>query len=167
MTQMTRASITDAERPAVALFIERHWGSRKVLSHGQVYFPHELDGFIEWRDGEIVGLLTMVVDNNAMQILTLNSLLEGRRIGSSLMLDAITLARDQGLDRIWLTTTNDNLKGIGFYQRLGFRIVQVNVDAVDEARKIKPEIPTLGRDGIPVHDEIVMELKIEPYSVAE
>ncbi len=164
---MTRAVIQQSDRQAVADFVERHWGSTKVMSNGKVYYPHELEGFIEWSDKEIVGLLTMTVDNNAMEVLTLNSVLEGRRIGSSLMLDAITQARDRGLDRLWLTTTNDNLKGIGFYQRLGFRMVRVNVGAVDDARKVKPQIPEVGHDGIPVRDEIVMELKVEPYSDAD
>jgi len=29
-------------------------------------------------------------------------------------------------------------------------------DAVKEARKIKPEIPFLGNDGIPIRDEVVL-----------
>ena len=40
--------------------------------------------------------------------------------------------------------------------------MQVNVGAVDQARKIKPQIPEVGNDGIPIHDEIVLELKIKP-----
>ena len=61
-----------------------------------------------------------------------------------------------------MTTTNDNLRAVQFYQRLGFRIVRVNVGAVDEARKIKPQIPEVGQTGIPIHDELVLELRIEP-----
>ena len=38
-----------------------------------------------------------------------------------------------------------------------------NIGVVDEARKIKPEIPETGERGIPIHDEIVMELTIRPY----
>ena len=48
-------------------------------------------------------------------------------------------------------------------QRLGFRMVAINIGVVDEARKIKPEIPETGERGIPIHDEIAMELRIEPY----
>ena len=42
-------------------------------------------------------------------------------------------------------------------------MVAVNVGVVDKARKVKPQIPEVGQDGIPVHDEIVLELRIEPY----
>lgn len=160
---MSRTTIQDAEREEVARFIEKHWHSRMIMSRGRSFFPHEHEGFIERHDGEIVGLLTYHVDADGMEILTLNSTLEGRRIGSALMLAAIESARHRGQRRIWLTTTNDKLRAIGFYQRLGFRLVMVNVGAVDEARKTKPQIPETGEHGIAIHDEIVLELTIEPY----
>ena len=34
---------------------------------------------------------------------------------------------------------------------------------VDGARETKPEIPETGERGVPIHDEIVMELSVEPY----
>ena len=98
-----------------------------------------------------------------MEILTLNSTLEGERIGTSMVLEAIATARREGCPRICLTTTNANLRAIGFYQRLGFRLVAINRGVVDEARKTKPEIPETGEGGIPIHDEIVMDLELEPY----
>jgi len=156
--------MTDADRTEVAEFIARHWGSTKVMSCGKVYYPADLEGLIERRDGEIVGLLTMVAQNDSLEILTLNSTLEGHRIGSSLMLEALEIARRRGIRRVWLTTTNDNMRAIGLYQRLGFRIVEVHPNAVDEARRIKPEIPEVGQDGIPIHDEIVLALTLHPYS---
>ncbi|NJN19453.1 MAG: GNAT family N-acetyltransferase, partial [Oscillochloris sp.] len=55
-------------------------------------------------------------------------------------------ARDRGCHRVWLTTTNDNLRGLRFYQRVGFRMILINIGAVDEARKIKPQIPKVGQD---------------------
>ena len=49
------------------------------------------------------------------------------------------------------------------FSRLGFRMVAINVGGVDEARKTKPQIPTVGERGIEIHDEVVMELQIEPF----
>ncbi|RME40296.1 MAG: GNAT family N-acetyltransferase [Planctomycetota bacterium] len=160
---MSRREIQDSDREEVAAFIEEHWHSRLVMSRGKKFYPHLEQGFLERQGGRIVGLLTYHVNEEGMEILTLNSTLEGKRIGTSLMLDAIDKARRDGCTRIWLTTTNANLRAIGFYQRLGFRIVQVNPGAVDEARKVKPEIPKVGERGIPIHDEIVMELRLKPY----
>jgi len=160
---MSRSSIESSDRPDVRAFIERYWHSPFVMSLGRKFFPEKEEGFIERRDGEIVGLLTYHVENDVMEILTLNSTLEKSGIGSSLMLSAINAAREAECQKVLLTTTNDNLRAIGFYQRLGFRMVSINLGVVDEARKVKPSIPLTGERGIPIHDEIVMELDIHPY----
>lgn len=36
-------------------------------------------------------------------------------------------------------------------------LVAVHRKAVDEARRLKPEIPLIGNDGIPIRDEIELE----------
>lgn len=160
---MAREAIQDADRDEVGRFIERHWRSRVVMSHGKAYYPHQENGFFERRDDRIVGLLTYTIEDGAMEILTLNSTLEGAGIGSALMLCAIDAARKEQLKRVWLTTSNDNLHAIGFYQRLGFRMTAIHLGRVDEARKTKPQIPEFGERGVRIQDEIVMELLIEPY----
>ena len=160
---MPRSRIQDSEREEIGEFVEKHWLSRMVMSRGRSFYPHQEEGFVERRDDRIAGLLTFRVDQDEMEVLTLNSVLEGAGIGSSLMLDAIEEARTRGCHRIWLTTTNDNIRGLRFYQRLGFRMIAVNTGVVDEARKIKPQIPEVGQDGIAIHDEIVLELRVEPY----
>ena len=73
-----------------------------------------------------------------------------------------TSTRSKNIRRIWLTTTNDNMTAMTFNQRLGFRIVQVRPGAVDEARKFKPQIPQVSANGIPIRDEIVLALDLEP-----
>ncbi len=153
----------DNDREQVAMFIEGHWFGRDVIAHGQRFFPHEEEGFIERRDNKIVGLLTFRVNGHGMEILTVNSTLEGMGIGTSLMLSAIDEARKRGCDKVSLATTNDNIKGLRFYQRIGFRITKVNVGGIDTARKLKPNIPKKGDDEIAIHDEIIMELPLKPY----
>jgi ribosomal protein S18 acetylase RimI-like enzyme len=160
---MSRTEITDQDREDVAAFIRSYWKSDVVMSRGRKFYPHQERGFIERRNGAIVGLVTFHIEADGMEILTHNAVLEGQRIGTSLMLEAIDKARHEGSPRVWLTTTNANLRAIGFYQRLGFRMIAINVGVVDEARRIKPEIPEAGEGGIPIHDEIVLELKIQPF----
>ncbi len=160
---MARTEIRDADRAEIADFIERHWGSKVSMSHGKAFYPHQERGFVERRERAIVGLLTYHIDEEGMEVLTLNSTLEGEGIGSSLMLNAIETARKEGCSKIWLTTTNDRLRVIDFHQRLGFRMTAINLGVVDAARMVKPQIPTVGERGVPIHDEVVMELAIEPY----
>ncbi|WP_215909533.1 hypothetical protein [Streptacidiphilus fuscans] len=59
----------------------------------------------------------------------------------------------------WLVTTNDNLDALRFYQRRGLRIVGVAPGAVDAARRFKPSIPVTGEYGIPLRDELTLELR--------
>jgi len=165
---MARYEIKDEDREEVARFIEEHWQSRVVMSSGKAYYPHLEQGFLERRDGQIAGLLTYHFDDDGcMEILTLNSTVEGQGIGSLLMLSAIDRARESNCKKIWLTTTNDRLRVVDFHQRLGFRLTKVRLDVVDEARKIKPQIPLTGERGVPIRDELVLELEIEPYLDSE
>lgn len=165
---MARHEIRDEDREEVARFIEEHWQSRVVMSSGKAYQPHLEQGYIERRDGRIVGLLTYHFDEDGcMEILTLNSTVEGQGIGSLLMLSAIDRARQSNCKKIWLTTTNDRLRVVDFHQRLGFRLTAVRLGVVDEARNVKPQIPLTGERGVPMRDELVMELEIEPYLDSE
>jgi hypothetical protein len=59
-----------------------------------------------------------------------------------------------------LITTNDNLDALRFYQKRGFRIAGVRPNALDLSRRIKPEIPLVGEDGIPLRDEIELEMAL-------
>ena len=93
-----------------------------------------------------------------MEILSLDSLHEYKGIGTLLLNAAIGKARDSGLERIMLITTNDNLPALRFYQKRGFDLVQIRRNALEQARKIKPEIPLIGMDGIPIKHEIELEL---------
>ena len=61
-----------------------------------------------------------------------------------------------------LITTNDNLSALRFYQKRSFDMVRLYLNAVEEARKIKPEIPLTGNDGIPIRHEIELEMKLDP-----
>lgn len=160
---MAGVEFTDAEREEIARFIEHHWNSRAVMSSGRMIFPHQERGLMERRGGEIVALLTFRTDHEGMELLTLNSDVEGQGIGTQLMLLAIDIARRENHERIWLTTTNDNLRVVSFNQRLGFRMVAVRLNAIEEARKVKPQIPLYGERGIRIQDEIVMELRLKPY----
>jgi hypothetical protein len=67
---------------------------------------------------------------------------------------------------VWLVTTNDNLDALRFYQRRGFRLAKLRRGAVDAARsRLKPTIPEVGSFGIPIRDEIVLEL-VSPEDTA-
>ena len=69
-------------------------------------------------------------------------------------------ARNRNCKRVFLITTNDNLNALGFYQKRGFEMVRINRGAVNESRKIKPSIPLVGMNNIPLRDEIELEMRL-------
>ena len=87
--------------------------------------------------------------------------MESCGIGSGLVEEIKSVAEKGGCHRIWLITTNDNVRAIRFWQRQGFSLVAVHRNAILESRKIKPDIPETGENGIPIRDEIEMELMLK------
>jgi DNA-3-methyladenine glycosylase I len=151
-------SLQPQDRGRVADLIASRWGSDVVVVHGTTYRPAQLRGFVALRDGEWVGLVTYRIAEDACEIVSLDSLRPGIGIGTALLEAVEQAARQAGCMRMWLITTNDNLTALGFYQRRGFSLVAVHRGAVERARRLKPEIPAVGQAGIPIRDEIELEL---------
>lgn len=95
-----------------------------------------------------------------MEILSLDSLQENQGIGSKLVQNVIYEAKERKLQKIVLITTNDNINAIRFYQKRGFDMVHLFHNAMDVSRKLKPEIPLIGENSIPLRHEIEFELSI-------
>ena len=145
------------DQAPVANFVAERWGAGFVVSRGQVYHPHQLPGFIVRRGGAIVGLATYHLDAGTCQVVTLDSLLPGHGLGTALLQAVRAAALAAGCRRLWLITTNDNLPALRFYQKRGFRLVAVYPGALEQSRRLKPDIPLLGLDGIPLRDELELE----------
>jgi len=60
-----------------------------------------------------------------------------------------------------LERTNDNTHALRFYQKQGFHLHALRVNALAESRKLKPEIPEVGNDGIPLRDEIELSMWLD------
>ena len=81
-------------------------------------------------------------------------------IGTALFNYVETMARAEGCRRLQLITTTDNLNAIGFYQKRGMRIVAVYPDALEEVRALKPHLPRVGMNNIPLLDELRLEKRL-------
>ncbi len=140
--------------------LTRHWGSTSIVSRGQVHIASTLPAFIGLCDEQTAGLITYYIEDQECQIISLNSECENLGIGTALLQTVIEVAAKSLCRRVWLITTNDNLAALRFYQKRGFTIVDVHRNALEISRQLKPEIPLVGMDGIPLRDEIELELVI-------
>jgi ribosomal protein S18 acetylase RimI-like enzyme len=152
---------TDADRDWIDEVTEKDFGATTVVSAGKVHRPADLEGLIA-EDGEArVGLAALHPEDDRCELVSINSLVPGRGVGQALLESAKEYARARGCRTLWLVTTNDNTRALRMYQRAGMRISAVRLGAIKEARRIKPEIPLLGDDGIPIRDEIELAIHLD------
>lgn len=146
----------------LAWLVTELWGSELVAVHGAVLRPAELPGFIAERSRLVVGLLTYQLAGQTLEIVTLNAIERRAGVGTQLIESAARAARHLRCREIRLTTTNDNVDALRFYQRRGFRLAELRPGAVDRSRLARPQIPLTGDYGIPLHDEIDLTLRVSP-----
>jgi GNAT superfamily N-acetyltransferase len=154
-------SLTTEDSAWVRQALIEHWGDPLVVAHGKIYHPQTPHGFVALLKWNRVGLLTYALEDENCEIVTIASTKPGIGIGTLLIKAVTQAAREAGCKRLWLITANDNLHALRFYQKRGFRLVTVHRHAVDAARHLKPRIPLIGNDQIPLHDEIELEMMLE------
>jgi len=156
----TLRCLTRDDLPRLGQFWIEHWGGEGVITRGNIYRPEQLEGFVIEDGVEWIGLLTFFIKDDECEVTSLDSLREGQGIGSTLIDKASKEARARKCKRLFLITTNDNLNALGFYQKRGFELVTIYRGAILESRKIKPSIPLIGMNNIPLRDEIELEINL-------
>lgn len=158
----TIRAVEEQDRDWVLDYINTQWGDDFIVVHEDVYYPHQLPGYIaKTPKDQTVGLVTYQIHGSTCEIITLNSLIEKQGVGSRLIEAVLLEARKSGCSQLRLTTTNDNQRAIEFYQNRGFRLREVRKGAVDRSRELKPSIPLIASNGQSICDEWVFELELE------
>jgi ribosomal protein S18 acetylase RimI-like enzyme len=142
------------ERGWVRATLRERWGGETIVGRGRVRQLDELRALVALAGSERVGVATFALDGRCAELVTLDALREGAGVGRALIEAVAQSARAEGAAELLVTTTNDNLRALRLYQRAGFRLHELRAGAVERARRLKPSIPALGNDGIPLRDEI-------------
>jgi len=149
--------INELYRDFINKQIAENWAGPFVVTRGVLHDTRYHHGFAAQKDGEILGYILYHFENNDCEISVLESLREKQGIGGALVKAVIQAAKAANCKRIWLVTTNDNTNAIRFYQRIGFSLCAVRLNALEESRKLKSQIPLIGNDGIPIVHEFEFE----------
>ncbi len=152
--------LTRADRAWAGRLLVEAWGAVEVVSRGVLYDLTQFPGLLAWRETARRGLLIYRLERDECEVLSINTVVQGEGIGTALVDAVVGMARTAGCRRVWLITTNDNLPALRFYQKRGFRLAAIHPGAVEAARLLKPSIPLIGLDGIPLRDEIELELDL-------
>jgi ribosomal protein S18 acetylase RimI-like enzyme len=155
-----------AIRPATAADAARieelslyFWDETEVDCFDRQYDVLVCPAFVACDGGEVVGVASYAreAEWEALVLVTLHILPGSQgRAGGWGLLDAVRdHAEQQGLGRILVATSNDDLPALALYQRYGFRILEVIPGRI--AADHGGEFP--GFAGIPVRDEVRLEVR--------
>ena len=124
--------------------------------YGDIFHTSTLKGLKALVDDQIIGFLHYQRRNEECEILTSASLKEGQGVSSALTEAVEKIAREHGCRVLNVITTNDNLHALGFYQRRKYHLAALYPGSVNASRKIKPTIPEIGDNNIPIRDELCL-----------
>ncbi|MFP4459978.1 MAG: GNAT family N-acetyltransferase [Candidatus Zixiibacteriota bacterium] len=140
--------------------LKARWGDVKIVSRERMHDASKLPAFIAIVNGIRMGLITYRFSPNGCEIKSVDSLRDGMGIGKKLIDKVKEITIGNGMRRLWLITTNDNCRAIGYFQIQGFHLTELYPGIVEKYRQMKPQIPEIGYNNIPIRDELVLEMKL-------
>lgn len=152
--------ISNETRDLVNQFFIDNWFSTDMSIRGEIIDGTKLDGFLLQEENTIIGLVTYTFFGDICEIVSLDSKRENIGIGSALLKEIEKIAIDNNCKKMRLITTNDNMRALQFYQKRGYCLTKLYPNAMEEVRKVKPNVPELGDNDIPLRDEIELEKQL-------
>lgn len=162
-----RPIITPVSTAADSQYVERnllqHFHSTTITSRGNTFAADKLPAFIAKDPLTLapLGALTYHISEQGCEVITLACDTTHLGAASELLAAADGAACNAHASRLFLTTTNDNLYAIGYYQRRGWRLAHLHRDEMTRARINHPSIPLIGKNRIPMRDELELELPLK------
>jgi ribosomal protein S18 acetylase RimI-like enzyme len=149
---------TDVDRAAARELFQRDFGRTKIVAFGEVMDLDQMPALVAVMTGQPAGALAYRLFRDALHIVALatDPMWQRSGVGGHLLAEAELLARRLQLERLIVSTTNDNLPALYFYQRRGYRLTDLAPNSV--IARTRQQVP--GFAGIPVRDEVRLEKKI-------
>ena len=138
-----------------------NWGSHRMMIGLNTYDCAEIDLLgLQDDQGATLALASWTTDGDTALLCALLSLNPGKGIAVELLEAVKAAARARGAVRLRAMVTNDNIPGLTFYQRHGFRFSGLYVEAIDVYRSVIPTIVRTGYMDIPVRDALELEIAL-------
>ncbi len=144
--------VLDQEREKIQEFVQRFWGEQEQLSFDRKIMVAELPAYVAKVENNIIGFISFTEADDTVIIVALGMLpqYQSSGVGTSLIEKVETEAKRLLKKKLLVSTSNDDLPALAFYQSLGFQIYEVkpNVIAEKHGEVLK------GVGGLPVRDEL-------------
>ena len=150
---------TDADRAAARELFQRDFGRTKIVAFGEIMDIDQMPALVAVLHADPSGALAYRLFGDALHIVALatDPMWQRSGVGAYLVAEAELLARRLQLTRLVVSTTNDNLPALYFYQRRGYRLTEL----VPENVIVHTHQQQAGFAGIPVRDEIRLEKRLD------
>ncbi len=156
--QISVRPIAPGDADWIVARMQDDWGSVFVARKGELIDATRLPGFVAAVGDERVGLAVVAVREDEYEVVSISATPEGRGIGRALLQHCFDDARSTGCRRVWLTTTNNNVRAIAFYQRSGMDLCAFYRHGVESARRLKPAIPLRDGSGVAIAHELEFQM---------
>ncbi len=153
-------SIKTSDKEWLLSLLNAEFGSEKIAIRGNLLNALNYPGYIAEIEKDLVGAVIFEEQPDAIEIITINSIRPKQGVGGALIEKVIEHAKKLRKRTIKVITTNDNTHALRFYQKRGFFMTAFFPNSITLARKLKPEMPTIGNDGIPIRDEIELQMNL-------
>lgn len=146
---------TETERNKIQTLVERFWGEQEQQSFDRRFLVAALPAYDAVVRGNVAGFVSFTGTDEAIIIVALGVLPEYQNvgIGKGLIKKVEAEAKRLRKKRLLVSTSNDDLPALAFYQSIGFQIFEVkrNVIAEKHGQVLK------GIDGLPIRDELRLQ----------
>ena len=146
------------EKERVREFVQRFWGEQEQLTFDREFVVAELPSYAAKLESGMIGFISLAEVGDAIVIVALGVLpsYQSSGVGKSLIEKVEVEAKRLIKKRLLVSTSNDDLPALAFYQSLGFQIYEVkpNVIAEKHGEILK------GIGGLPIRDELRLQKSV-------
>jgi ribosomal protein S18 acetylase RimI-like enzyme len=132
--------------------VQLFWGEQDQLTFDKLFTVAELPAFVAKIGKKVIGFVSFaeVLDGLIIVALAVLPEYQDMGVGSSLIVKVEGEARTSRKKKILVSTSNDDLPALAFYQSLGFQLYEVKPNVIAE----KHEGQLKGIGNLPVRDEL-------------
>jgi ribosomal protein S18 acetylase RimI-like enzyme len=146
---------SDEERKIIQEFVKRFWGEEEQLTFDRKFAVARLPAYVAKVDNSITGFVSFAEMDDAMIIVALGVLpkYQNAGVGRGLIRKVEDESRRLKKKKLLVSTSNDDLPALAFYQFNGFQIYEVKPNVIAE----KHGMILKGIGGLPIRDELRLQ----------
>ena len=150
---------SDEERQTIQKFVKRFWGEDEQLTFDRKFIVTELPAYVAKADDNIIGFISFAEKDDAMIIVALGILpkYQNAGVGRGLTRKIEQESKKLKKRKLMVSTSNDDLPALAFYQSNGFQIYEVKPNILIE----KHGMILKGIGDLPIRDELRLQKPIQ------